>query len=211
MPLETQLNIVVLTVVLLTRLTHCENKNCFFTTENGQVIDMQSQNKEVNTPTSKLGSSYVYYYNPCDEFDLPKTGGEKYLVWQRSKELDNAWGLGKNPELKEDDDGYFLYMEAKERKTSIYLKCDPKKVGEAEFSGDETIPGSEKYKFFFTHASACPKRITAKGETIVNCLCCRNINNYVSAVLNNNKQNAARSQARLLASLNEKASLIDHL
>ena len=55
-------------------------------------------------------------------------GGEKFLAWQRSKPpSSNSWGLGKNPSLKKDDRGYFLFMKTKERKTSIYLICDEKK------------------------------------------------------------------------------------
>ena len=52
--------------------SYAHNKNCYFTTDKGQVIDMESQDKTINT--SRLGSEYDYYYNPCTEFDLPERG-----------------------------------------------------------------------------------------------------------------------------------------
>ena len=87
-----------------------------------------------------------------------RKGGEKFLAWQRAKISPfNTWGLGKNPVLQKDDNGYFLFMETKERKTSIYLVCDAKNTGQPKFRGDETKTGTEEYTFYFTHATACPK------------------------------------------------------
>ena len=66
----------VLTLVALcwpSQASQAHNKNCYFTTEKGQVIDMESQDKTIDT-TLRLGSEYDYYYNPCTEFDLPERG-----------------------------------------------------------------------------------------------------------------------------------------
>ena len=81
------------------------------------------------------------------------------MAWQRKKLTVNKWGLGKNPKLKKDKDGIFVFLKTTERNSSIYLICDPKKNGQPKFEGNEIK--KDEYKFHFTHADVCPK---GKGE-----------------------------------------------
>ena len=158
--------------LLLSHSTHFAlstdiNKNCYFTTKDGLVIDMQSQTTDLMTPSTV----YDYHYDPCEA--SKEINGVKYLVWQEKntpfavKPLD--FGLGLEPVLIEnslvDVKEYFLEFDGQgKRTTRIQLICDRTNVKEAKFSGGEDDNHSGHYEFKFSHSSACPKRL-AKGLT----------------------------------------------